>query len=135
MEKQTEVHDGLLEKQPFVMVGQGDSAHGECALDERAPEVSAEDLQAVAAALDHNKKKEPKPHRQAYFLPEDGLTAWNPMKAWPRNEACFCMSGKKFKKCCAPNLRETIAASEVPKLQSLVDKMHLIRDIQKGKIK
>lgn len=73
-----------------------------------------------------------KPHRIGHFVKEG--FAWNPLKSWPRNEACFCLSGKKFKKCCGPNLRECVAVDEAPKLQSLVDQMKLIKDIKKGKI-
>lgn len=32
--------------------------------------------------------------------------AWNPLKRFPRNHPCFCGSGIKHKKCCAPFVGE-----------------------------
>ena len=31
--------------------------------------------------------------------PQQGF-AWNPYVKYPRNELCYCQSGKKYKKCC-----------------------------------
>lgn len=35
------------------------------------------------------------------YVPVEG-SAWNPLQKYPRNEPCYCGSGKKFKKCCLP---------------------------------
>jgi len=41
---------------------------------------------------------------------------YNPLAGWPRNEPCFCASGKKAKKCHLPTLNPIIKASEASKL-------------------
>lgn len=92
--------------------------------------ITAENLKLLRMSVDE-KFKHVKPRKMGNFLTEG--FAWNPMKAWPRNEACFCLSGIKFKKCCMPNLRECIAEAEVPKMKSLVDKMHLLRKVERSK--
>ncbi len=42
------------------------------------------------------------------YTPKAGY-AWNPLRDFPRNEVCFCGSGKKFKKCHADRLRPCVS--------------------------
>lgn len=43
------------------------------------------------------------------FKPKPGYV-FNPLKtAIGRNDPCICLSGKKFKLCCLPNLPETVS--------------------------
>lgn len=58
----------------------------------------------------------------------DGMTPkiehkWNPVLKYPRNEICYCRSGKKFKNCCL--LRQPLAVNEefADKAVKLVKKM------------
>ena len=58
--------------------------------------------------------------------PDLGM-AWNPMRDYPRNMACFCLSGKKFKNCCISKLEDCIPAENVKALKAQLD-----RHIQKN---
>lgn len=44
------------------------------------------------------------------YVPQIG-NKWNPILKYPKNESCYCGSGKKFKKCCLPG--ETMAVNSV----------------------
>ena len=37
--------------------------------------------------------------RREVYIEQPGYE-WNPLRGWPRNEPCWCSSGKKAKKCC-----------------------------------
>ena len=66
--------------------------------------------------------QEPKPAelpRKHFYAPKPGY-AWNPLRNWPRNEVCFCGSGKKSKKCHLPKLSECVAAKEAELLDRYI---------------
>jgi hypothetical protein len=48
--------------------------------------------------------------RNAY-RPHEG-NVWNPLLGYPRNDECFCRSGKKAKKCCLPNVHEVVTEQQ-----------------------
>lgn len=61
------------------------------------------------------------------YHPRDGQ-AWNPLREWPRNESCFCRSGKKAKKCCLPAIQVTVSIKDAEKLkQIMADRTQLHR--------
>ena len=41
------------------------------------------------------------------YAPEAGFV-WNPLAQWPRNAACFCGSGLKFKGCHRDRIPQTV---------------------------
>lgn len=64
---------------------------------------------------------DPKPRTGllAYF-PKQG-NAWNQLRDYPRNEACFCGSGKKFKKCHASRLFPCVTEEAAKKIKRFFD--------------
>lgn len=52
------------------------------------------------------------------YRPDVG-NAWNPLKGYPRNAACFCGSGDKHKKCCAPMVQEYCTAKKAAELNRI----------------
>lgn len=52
-------------------------------------------------------------------IPLAGHT-WNPLKNFPRNEPCFCGSGKKFKKCCLDKMGTTVTIKECENIKKLL---------------
>jgi len=49
-------------------------------------------------------------------MPNKGYE-WNPLRKWPRNDACFCKSGKKFKKCCDGKLEHVVTNAKAIELK------------------
>jgi len=49
---------------------------------------------------------------------------WNPLLNYPRNNPCFCGSGKKFKKCCLVNMPRTCSTRLAKDLAVQVDWAH-----------
>lgn len=45
------------------------------------------------------------------LIPNVGYV-WNPLLKFPRNEPCFCNSGKKFKRCCLNKMAKTVSARD-----------------------
>lgn len=45
----------------------------------------------------------------------------NPLLEWPRNYNCVCGSGKKFKKCCLPQLSSVITIEDAMKINERLD--------------
>lgn len=45
------------------------------------------------------------------FRPKKGFVA-NPLRKYPRNDPCLCGSGKKWKRCCEPDMPLYIPKSE-----------------------
>lgn len=54
------------------------------------------------------------------YAPKDGYV-FNPLKAWPRNEACWCGSGLKAKKCCLMTTPATMTAKAALGIRRLMD--------------
>jgi hypothetical protein len=52
------------------------------------------------------------------YRPDRG-NAWNPLKRYPRNAACFCGSGEKHKKCCGPMVIEYCSAKKAAELERI----------------
>ena len=58
------------------------------------------------------------------YKPRAGQT-WNPLLKYPRNESCFCGSGKKAKRCCLleieakPTVSQEMAAEAAPLVRVL----------------
>ncbi len=53
------------------------------------------------------------------YEPEVGHS-WNPIVSWPRNNPCFCQSGKKFKKCCMNKVSRTCMNTSYEMLRAAV---------------
>lgn len=51
------------------------------------------------------------------YKPKDGFD-WNPALGFPRNEPCFCGSGKKFKKCHLLQMPRAVTHQDRATLQS-----------------
>ncbi len=60
-----------------------------------------------------------KTHKGYQLLPGN---AWNPLEQWPRNEACWCGSGKKAKKCCLLKAYPVIKAELAQNIRKLMGK-------------
>lgn len=56
-------------------------------------------------------------------------SAWNPLKKWPPNEACWCGSGKKAKKCHLPTVSQCLSLDACKGLQAMMDRGLLGRGI------
>lgn len=54
------------------------------------------------------------------YFPTGGNT-WNRLRDFPRNEACFCGSGLKFKKCHATRLTACVTEAAAVKIQRFLD--------------
>lgn len=54
------------------------------------------------------------------YRPTAGNT-WNRLRDFPRNEACFCGSGQKFKKCHLPRLIPCVTEGAAKKIQRFLD--------------
>lgn len=48
---------------------------------------------------------------------------FNPFLKYPRNETCYCGSGKKYKKCCMANEPAAIPEDVVPRATKLIKKI------------
>lgn len=70
--------------------------------------------------------KEEKPKEG--YVPEAGFK-WNPILKYPKNESCYCGSGKKFKKCCLPT--ETMAVNPTY-ADAAVDHVKHMRKVRRG---
>jgi len=53
--------------------------------------------------------------------PKKGLE-WNPMLKYPRNDRCPCKSGKKFKKCCFPTMKQLLPWRDALEVQEHLDR-------------
>lgn len=49
-----------------------------------------------------------RPKTGACFLAPMPGFVWNPLRKLPKNMACPCLSGKKFKACCLPKLQPAV---------------------------
>lgn len=78
----------------------GSSAEAEAFIKSEEGRMALGDL--VDTRIDHvghpSQPIPPEAPTRHLFKPKDGY-AWNPLRDYPRNEACFCGSLKKFKKC------------------------------------
>ena len=54
------------------------------------------------------------------IAPKDGF-AWNPLRDYPRNLACFCGSGGKAKRCCLPKQFLTVESKLAGELQKYMN--------------
>jgi hypothetical protein len=54
------------------------------------------------------------------YRPTKGNT-WNRLRDFPRNEACFCGSGQKFKRCHAQRLLPCVTTEAAKKIQRFLD--------------
>jgi hypothetical protein len=54
------------------------------------------------------------------YRPTKGNT-WNRLRDFPRNEACFCGSGQKFKRCHAKRLLPCVTLEAAKKIQRFFD--------------
>jgi hypothetical protein len=54
------------------------------------------------------------------YRPTEGNT-WNKLRDFPRNETCFCGSGRKFKHCHAHNLMPCVTVEAAKKIQRFLD--------------
>lgn len=70
--------------------------------------------QTKEKVIDHSKLKG--------YAPEKTHT-WNPFKKYPHNLACYCGSGKKFKKCHANNIPETIPKVQEKEVKAYLERM------------
>jgi len=52
---------------------------------------------------------------------------WNPFLKYPRNEACYCGSGVKYKKCCLNNEPALIRDDFATKANKLVKTMRKLK--------
>jgi hypothetical protein len=59
--------------------------------------------------------------KMPYYLPKTGV--WNPLADYPRNELCYCTSGKKFKKCCLPRVSPTCSSEKAEKYLKIVQRV------------
>lgn len=50
---------------------------------------------------------------------------WNPLIGLPRNQACPCMSGKKFKACCLKTMQRTIPAEKLDEYEAQMKQPNL----------
>jgi hypothetical protein len=50
---------------------------------------------------------------------------WHPLQSYPRNNKCFCQSGKKFKQCCLKRVPRTCTIEEGKKFKALMKAMGL----------
>ncbi len=57
------------------------------------------------------------------YKPLNGFQ-WNPLLKYPRNQACYCHSGKKYKKCCLATellvIPENEASKKISELVNIV---------------
>lgn len=60
------------------------------------------------------------------YLPEPGFK-WNPVLKYPKNEACYCGSGVKFKKCCLPNESMAVNPTYADAAVGLVKTMRAVK--------
>lgn len=65
------------------------------------------------------------------FRPKEGR-AWNPLSGYPRNEPCWCGSGKKFKKCCLNEQGRTIGTDKAKRMAELVKEAQAERKCKKS---
>ena len=54
---------------------------------------------------------------------------WNPFKKYPRNESCYCGSGKKYKNCCIDTEPMAIPKESAAKAKELVETIARYREI------
>lgn len=57
--------------------------------------------------------------------PIEGME-WNPLLSLPRNRQCPCLSGRKFKACCLPNLPRVVAAELAASIREQMRKPDLV---------
>jgi hypothetical protein len=65
-------------------------------------------------------------NKRAYRIPEGFIR--NPLLKYPRNSACLCGSGKKFKKC---HLGELPVAITIEELKQIASDIQNLRETQK----
>jgi hypothetical protein len=53
------------------------------------------------------------------FKPNEGMV-WNELRSYPRNAACVCGSGKKFKICCLHTIPDAIPLIHAPRTRKIV---------------
>lgn len=61
-----------------------------------------------------------------HYKLKDGFS-WNPLANFPRNEDCFCKSGKKFKKCCLAIVQPVVATKDIPMIEKALRFGHRIK--------
>lgn len=57
--------------------------------------------------------------------PRPGYT-WNPLRTLPRNNACPCRSGKKFKACCLNSLAPVVTEEDAANIRVQMAKPDLV---------
>ena len=53
------------------------------------------------------------------YMPKHGA-GFNPLLKYPRNNACFCGSGRKFKSGCLPALPKCVPEKDLARCQELI---------------
>ena len=91
-----------------------------------AGEVLAKELQAASGQeVEHPKKEK---LTASAWLPKGGFV-WNPLAKWPVNEACWCGSGQKAKRCHLPKLLACVTEETAKPVTKLMSKGAFGRDL------
>ncbi len=79
-------------------------------------QVALMEKSGVVTAINTNAAYNPK----RVYHPTEG-NAWNPLRAWPRNERCFCGSNIKFKKCHMGKVPECVSEREAEENKKAIE--------------